>query len=278
MAWYCPRSTSASMRCRMSCRFSSASASVSLPLSFSLSLLLQLSILDCKSSRCCCACAINLRCSSTNTALRSRNNRPLTEPGTKSYRRMLPSRTSVPAAGAQSPSVRFRPDAPFRTRAAPSSLASGMVAVALVSMSPSPVQSKKSMYLGSPSLVSWSPAAARSHPVSRTAILTPRPSAVGWPCRRSSTLVSSLGMARLEEKAVEEVEVVSLMVLWMALALALALALAVSARCGLADWRKKSGVTNAVDLVWNANDTIQDDNARDEWYRISNYTVTNRKP
>mmetsp|Transcript_5226 Transcript_5226/g.10761 ORF Transcript_5226/g.10761 Transcript_5226/m.10761 type:complete len:220 (-) Transcript_5226:162-821(-) len=191
----------------MNCFFSSAFLSLSLLPSPSPLSEAQVSIFDCNSSRVCWVCAINRRCSSTKAALRSRTNRPLTDRGMTSYRRMLPNRILLPGLGAHSPSVSERPDFPLTTTGFPFSVSSdetsGIVVVAVVSMSPSPVQSKKSRYLGNPSLVSWSPAAARSHPVSRTAIFTPRPSALGSPCKRSRIFVSCLGIPRLEEKALD---------------------------------------------------------------------------
>mmetsp|Transcript_23237 Transcript_23237/g.75275 ORF Transcript_23237/g.75275 Transcript_23237/m.75275 type:complete len:303 (-) Transcript_23237:127-1035(-) len=111
-------------------------------------------------------------CVASKLALRSRLTRPRTERGSSEKRRTAPSRISA-ALSAHEPSRSVRPDSPV-------TLPSGSrAATVLVSMSPPPVQSRKSTYLGRPSLVCSRPAAARSHPVSKIATRIPRPSASG---------------------------------------------------------------------------------------------------
>ena len=104
---------------------------------------------------------------------------------------------------------------------------SGTVTTDVVSISPSPVQSKKSRYFGNPSLVVCNPAAARSQPVSKIATFTPRPSAFGFCFQRSKTLVSSFGILRLIVNALSVDVAAAKTILLLALVLTAALAVVV---------------------------------------------------
>ena len=151
-----------------------------------------LSSFDALSSESSCRCSAATDCwwLALKRSFRSRLIRRSTDSGMEPRAKSLsaPTRNSS-TPSAHGPSVSLRCDRPVTV---PSSL---RCTAFEVSMSPPPVQSRKSTYLGLPSDVVCSPAAARSHPVSSTAMSMSRPSASGIACSSASTCVSLFGSA-----------------------------------------------------------------------------------
>mmetsp|Transcript_443 Transcript_443/g.1130 ORF Transcript_443/g.1130 Transcript_443/m.1130 type:complete len:314 (+) Transcript_443:5249-6190(+) len=134
------------------------------------------------------AVAMAPRCASSQRFLRSALPRFATLEGMRSKSSLVPTRQSPDGLVHSGLRGRRRPD---RASIVPSLPA---LRTQLVSTSPEPVQSMTSSTFGLPSVVTCSPAAPGSTPVSKIATTVPLPSKVGFSFKKWEALTSSFGM------------------------------------------------------------------------------------